>query len=208
MQLGKPPNPGNLLLQDDHVRRMADISFRHLAESWKNYQEKQKYIWVREIDRDDHRWGKKEYLTAGVYFDSAESEEHTHAMGATVFSHVWLLSAANYYRLSNKGSDKDNILHGTDNPEKIAKELELPQHIQTMAKTLHLTRNTIMHLVELTPKTEPIHNLNFPTALLFAKLTWTIYCKLLRKYGVRPDVGSWRIQASKYELPHVFHSRA
>jgi len=209
MQFHKPSIHAPLDTQDDHNRRMADISFRHLTGAWENHNKKQQHKWVKNITNEDPAWGKGEYLTSRTHFNAYESEEYTQAMASTIFSHVWLLSVANYYRLScNNSSTKGNylkcesIINKTSTPQAIATELNLPKNIISYAEKLHNMRNTIMHLVEGDKKTAPITSLDFKSAYMFSKATWVIFCAILRNYGIRPDRGSWRIQTNLYSLPH------
>lgn len=126
-----------------------------------------------------------------------------------LFSHVWILSAGNYFRLSCKlktklseGWNTNKVIVRTGSPQLVAKDLGLPSRVIDLGSEIHGMRNTIMHLVEDDPKTSPIHTLDFKAAYVYSKATWIIYCALLRNYGVRPDRGSWRLQTSRYGLPH------
>ncbi|MBF0353201.1 MAG: hypothetical protein HQM11_19375 [SAR324 cluster bacterium] len=213
MQFYKPPDYLPLGVQDDHYRRMADISFRHLSGAWENYKNKTNHIWIRDVKNDDPRYGNYEYLNSLTKLGIYESEEYTQAMAATLFTHVWILSAANYYRLSCKLKFPRNmpwldkkVITNVGSPQQIAIELGLPAHVIEYQKNLHGMRNTLMHLVEGDPKTSAIHTLDFKSAYFYAKSTWVVFCALLRHYGMRPDRGSWRIQTKRYLLPENFKS--
>lgn len=206
--LTKPHLGGSLMLQDDHYRRVADLAFRHLAGAGDRFMERRKHEWIKTVPNDDPRYGRAEYLKALGENQFNSSEEYTQALAAVLFTHIWLLSAANYYRLSVKHQKPSgapwlncNPIAGTDKPQVIAKALKLPQRIVACAESLHYIRNTISHLVETDPKTERIDDLDFPFAYSLVKCTWVIYCALLRHYGLRPDRGSWAIQARRYNLP-------
>lgn len=208
MQFHKPSAHVPLDTQDDHNRRMADISFRHLYGAWNNYSKKQEHKWIKSINNEDPKFGRSEYLTSHTQYNAFESEEYTQAMASTLFSHVWLLSVANYYRLSCKTKSSgnnyficSNVIEKTNTPHQIASQLNLPNNVITCAENLHNMRNTIMHLVEGDKKTAPIGSLDFKAAYMFSKTTWVIFCALLRNYGIKPDRGSWRIQTNIYSLP-------
>ena len=209
MQTNKPYGNSQLGVQDDHYWRMADMSFRHLAGAWQHYNNKSKHLWIKSIDNDNPEFGHSEHLKSLRELGLCESEEYTQAIGSVLFSHVWLLSAANYFRLSCKlktnRSESWNIkkvITKTGSPQLVAEELGLPSCVVELGKEIHSMRNTIMHLVENDPKTSPIHTLDFTTAYIYSKTTWIIYCALLRNYGISPNRGSWRIQTSRYALPH------
>ena len=194
-----------LSIQDDHSRRMTDISFRHLNGAWKNHNNKQEHIWIKGISNDDSRFGKSEYMISHGKLMVFESEEYTQALATTLFSHVWLLSAANYYRQYSKIKfpEKTEVLKDTSSPQSIATQLCLPTSIIECAAELHGMRNTIMHLVENDKKTAPITTIDFKYAYHIAKVTWVIFSALLRNYGIKPDLGSWRTQTKIYSLPHT-----
>ena len=209
MQFNKPYVNSQLGVQDDHYWRMADMSFRHLSGAWQHYKNKAHHTWIKDINNDHPEFGRSEYLKSLHEFGLLESEEYTQSMGSVLFSHVWILSAANYFRLACKIKTKrseswntQRIITKTGSPQSVAEELELPAHVVEYGKELHGMRNTIMHLVEGDPKTSPIHTLDFKAAYIYAKATWIVYCALLRNYGIRPDRGSWRIQTSRYSLPN------
>jgi len=196
MKFSKPPDYLPLGVQDDHYRRMADISYRHLSGAWENHKSKEKHTWIQGVSNDDPRYGKAEYMESLYYFGIYESEEYTQAMAATLFTHVWILSAANYYRLScklqfPKGKPwlGKRVITKVSSPQLIAMELGLPEHIVEYQKGLHGMRNTLMHLIEGDPKSSEIHTLDFKSSFLFAKSSWVVFCALLRHYGLRPQIG-------------------
>ncbi len=121
-----------------------------------------------------------------------------------MFSHVWVLSAANYYRLALKGGKIDPgkvPVNNTQSPPGIAASLSLPRGVREEAERLHGLRNTLMHLVEDDKKTEPIDVVDFRAAHAMASCAWKIYCEVLLNYGVKPDADNWKIQTSRYSLP-------
>jgi len=196
------------MLQDDHYQRVADLAFRHLAGAGDRCLERRKHEWIKTVPNDDPRYGREEYLNALGKYQFNSSEEYTQALAAVLFTHIWLLSAANYYRLSIRHQKPNGApwlgrtpIAGTDKPQRIAEELKLPKRIVACAEFLHYIRNTISHLVETDPKTVRIDELDFPLAYELVKCTWVIYCALLRHYGLRPDRGSWLIQTRRYNLP-------
>ena len=196
------------MLQDDHYRRVADLAFRHLAGAAERFSERRKHEWIKGVTSDDPRFGRDEYLNASEADLLKASEEYSHVLAAMLFTHIWLLSAANYYRLSVKHRIPIGApwltkppIKKTDDPQIIALALKLPQRVITAAESLHRIRNTIVHLVETSSQTIRIDNLYFPSAYSLLKCTWVIYCALLRHYGISPDRGSWGIQAARYGLP-------
>ena len=209
MQINKPYGNSQLGIQDDHYWRMADMSFRHLSGAWQNYKNKSEHSWIKGIDNDSPQYGRSEHVKSMHEFALFESEEYTQAIGSVLFSHVWILSAANYFRLSYKLKIKHienlnvrKVITRTGSPKLLAVDLGLPTRVIELGEELHGLRNTIMHLVEGDPKTSPIHKLDFNAAYIYSKVTWIIYCALLRNYGIRPDHGSWKIQTSNYSLPN------
>jgi hypothetical protein len=180
---------------------MADICFRHLYEAYENSQKKQPHGWIKGISNEDLRFGRSDYLESLNKHSRFESEEFTHSLGASVFSHVWLLSAANYYKIGKINDVKP--ITGTQNPQSIAKSLNLPEFICTYAKELHDIRNAAMHFIETKPTHTIINSLNFEIAYKYVKTTWVIYCALLRYYKRPPDRGSWTLQTRRYSLPRT-----
>lgn len=208
VMLMKPFLGGSLMLQDDHYRRVADLAFRHLAGAAERFSERRKHEWIKGVPNDDPRFGREQYLKASGEYQFNTSEEYSQALASMLFTHIWLLSAANYYRLSVKHNTPSGApwltrtpIEGTDKPQVIAKALNLPQRVITAAESLHYIRNTITHLVETSSQTIRIDELDFSYAYSLSKCTWVIYCALLRHYGRRPDWGSWGIQAARYGLP-------
>jgi len=191
----------NLEIQDDHSRRMTDIAFRHLYGAYNNYLQKQDHLWVKEVSNDDSRFGKSEYMLSRNNLNILESEEYTQSIAATLFSHIWLLSAANYYRQHYKNN---TTIKNTSSPQDIAVQLNLHKTVISYAEEMHYIRNTIAHLVESDKKkTSQITDLDFKAAYKYTKVTWVIFCAILRNYGLRPDLGSWGIQTSLYSLPRT-----
>ncbi len=121
-----------------------------------------------------------------------------------MFSHAWLFSAANYYRLALKlGKIKPGKVEvtNTESPVVIASSLSLPGNILEEAKLLHGYRNTLMHLVEDDRRTADIGVLDFRAAYAMASCAWKIFCGVLLNYYVKPDTDNWKIQTSRYSLP-------
>ena len=199
---------GTLLLQDDHYRRINDICFRHLAGAWANYLEQIPHEWIDNVSNDHPDYGNAKYLQSLSQRGSHQSEEYSHSIAATLFSHVWLLSAANYFRLAIKlknNADKD--LHDTvaiekvGSPFQIASELNLSDDLCKVANDLHTARNTIAHLIEDRKDAYPLADLGFEQAYRFTETTWEVYCALLLHYGRPPDDDHWNIQTDRYQLP-------
>ncbi|QEP43016.1 hypothetical protein D5085_07740 [Ectothiorhodospiraceae bacterium BW-2] len=196
-----------LSLQDDHNRRMCDIAYRHLQGCHENYRSKVEHQWFQKVPSDSAEWGKCEFMQARKAFMFHESEEYTQALASILFSHIWIISVTNYYRLLCKGNKtRERVgcgqsLSGTDKIHSIAKQLELPQFVVDYAEELHRYRNTITHLVEGDKKTAPIANADFIVAYRYAKTAWVIFGALLRRYGMRPDLGGWRRWTASYGLP-------
>ena len=195
------------MLQDDHYRRVSDLAFRHLAGAEQRFKERRKHEWINTVANDDPAFGREEYVKSASAYQQNLSEEYTQALAAILFSHIWLLSAANYYRLSVKHQQPKGApwltrqaIKGTDKPHVIARSLNLPQRVINGAESLHFIRNTFTHLAEDSPQTIRIDTLDFPQAHSLTKCTWVIYCALLRHYGLSPGVGSWVIQAQRYNL--------
>ncbi len=208
--LTKPAMYGGLLLQSDHYHRVADLCFRHLAGASARYNDRQNHAWILKITNDDPEYGRSRYLKSLAIYQFNQSEEYSQSIATVLFAHIWLLSAANYYRLSCKHKIPHDApwlgcdpIEKTFSPQHIAQELKLPEFVVQQAEIIHRMRNTITHLVETDKKTEPIDKLDFPMAFRLVKTTWIIYLALLRHYGVKPDPGSWVIQTKKYELPRV-----
>ncbi len=206
--LFKPSLAGFLQLQDDHYTRLCDLCFRHLAGAFEHNRvvlANQSYAC---ISNDDVRYGRSEHLSILNNYRFAQSEEYSQAIGATIFAHVWLLSAANYYRLSCKHRHPTNApwldidpIARTHHPQLVAEDLTLPQSLVELAGQLHEVRNTLVHLVETDPKTAPVGNLDFAHAYYLVKGAWIIYIALLRHYRPNVTPGSWGIQARCYGLP-------
>ena len=203
----KPSFSTPLSLQDDHYWRVADICFRHLKGAYDNYKHASSYEWHRKIENNDPQWGKSQWMHARKKYGIFESEEYTQAMAAVLFAHIWLLSAANYYRQSVKIIDKSNVINSKidpiscSTPLKISEQLNMPPLLNSYLEKLHGLKNTITHLVENDPKTENIGDLSFPQAFKLIKATWIVYIELLKHYGKNPDVNSWLIMIKKYDLP-------
>lgn len=208
--LSKPAMPdGSLLLQDDHFRRINDLSFRHLLGAWENHQSQTQHDWIIGISNDDPTYGNDKYLKSSEALNFCRSEEYSQSIASTIFTHVWLLSAANYYRLAIKLKSKsDEDLHNkapierVHSPEVIAAELELCCRLKRLAHDLHNARNTIVHLVEDEKDRFPLDDLGFEQAYQFAEGAWEIYNALLEHYGRKPDDDNWRIQTGRYNLPN------
>jgi len=202
---------GSLDLQDDHYWRMADICFRHLAGAYENYQKTLPHLWIRKVKNDDPKFGRPEYMASRSCLGGDESEEYTQSLAAIVFCHVWVISTANYYRLSVKqgkitaeemgGRAEITAVHSL---ERIAGELSLPKGVIATAADVKNARDTILHLVTDDKKTFPINEIGFPKAYEFVHWGWKIYIALLEYYGRVPDEGSWAIQTSRYNLPNEF----
>lgn len=197
-----------LILQDDHYRRVADLCFRHLQGTFEHFTARQQHEWIRGVSNSDPEYGRKRYLDALTDREHHQSEEYSHAIASVLFAHIWLLSAANYYRLSCKHKTPYDApwlstkpIKGTSSPALIAKELRLHALVIQQAEILHDMRNTIAHLVEDDRKTALMKDLDFPTAFRLVEAVWTIYIALLRYYGVHADTGSWAIQTKRYGLP-------
>jgi hypothetical protein len=202
---------GSLDLQDDHYWRMADICFRHLAGAHDNYQKTLPHLWVRKVKNDDPKFGRPEYMASRSRLGVDESEEYTQSLAAVVFCHVWVISTANYYRLSVTqgkltaeemgGRDKITTVHSFD---EIARKLDLPEGVIATAAEVRDARNTILHLVTSKSDSFPINEIGFSKAYEFVHCGWKIYIALLEYYGRVPDEGSWAIQTSRFNLPSGF----
>ncbi|HLM82168.1 MAG TPA: hypothetical protein VK302_16315 [Terriglobales bacterium] len=204
----KPPMKGILVLQDDHYRRLADLCFRHLQGTFNHFTVRRQHEWIRSISNSDPKYGTAPYLDALMKRDLSQSEEYSHAIASVLFAHIWLLSAANYYRLSCKYKTPHDApwlsikpIEKTSSPALIAKELNLDAIVIQQAEILHDMRNTIAHLNETHPTTAPMKDLDFPTAFRLVESVWTIYIALLHHYGVQADTDSWVIQTNRYGLP-------
>lgn len=206
--LTKPAMAGRLILQDDHYRRVADLCFRHLQGTFERFTAGQQHEWIRGVSNSDPEYGTARYALASAYLQVHESEEYSHAIASVLFAHIWLLSAANYYRLSCKHKTPPDApwlsikpIEGTSSPALIAKELKLHALVIQQAETRHDMRNTIAHLNETDPKTALMKDLDFPTAFRLVEAVWTIYIALLGHYGVQADTDNWAIETSRYGLP-------
>jgi hypothetical protein len=204
----RPPNSPPLSLQDDHYRRTGDLAFRHLAAAFNHYQNRTAMEPIRTLTSEHPDYGRDAHVQGVVDYGQYSSEEYSHCLAAVLLTHIWLLSAANFFRLSARpGVDgalrvRPKIdLQSTDKVDKIARELQLPRRVVDCANRLELMRNTIAHLVEPDRRTQRIDQLNFEIALAFTKCSWLIYCALMRNYGALPDRGSWLIQVNRYGLP-------
>ena len=201
MRLVKPSFAPFLSLQDDHYRRFADLSFRHLGGAWENHQAVEACRDLACIQNTDARFGHSEHLSFLGRYQAHLSEEYSQASVSVLLSHTWLLSAANYFRLSAKHVNKQAIkLSRTDTPKVIAEALDV-QNLNGAPDRLHGYRNTLMHLVENDPKTKDIGAIDFIVAYEMAKCVWDIYCAVLVNYQLVPDDGSWEIQTKRYGLP-------
>jgi len=168
----------------------------------------QQYEWIRAVPNSDPEYGGARYLHAVTRLGNHRSEEYSQALASVLFAHIWLLSAANYFRLSCKHKIPPDApwlsikpIEKTSSPDLIAKELKLHACVIRQAEILHAMRNTITHLVETDRKTAPIEELDFPTAFRLVKAVWVIYIALLRHYGVQADAGRWASQTKKHGLP-------
>lgn len=200
------------MLQDDHYFRICELSFQHLQASFESAEAGKPHAWVKNVKNDDPRFGRIEYLQSFGMYQKNVSNEYSHAIATLLFTHIWLLSAANYYRLSVKHRQPRDALWlsctpitETDSPHGLARALKLPARVVDCAETLHRIRNTVCHLVETDKKTERIDEIEFAQAYMHAKNAWTIYNALLRHHKQRPDLGSWSIQTSRYGLPRRLH---
>lgn len=204
---------GFLELQDDHYTRLCDLCFRHLAGAF----EQSRVVLANKsyacISNDDDRYGRSEHLKILSGYRFSQSEEYSQAIGASIFAHVWLLSAANYYRLSCKHRHPADApwldiapIARTHHPQLIAEDLRLHRSLVELAGQLHEVRNTLVHLVETDPKTAPVGNLNFAHAYNLVKGAWIIYIALLRHYRLNVTPGSWGIQTRRYGLPRSLPS--
>ncbi len=204
MIFSKPAFHPRLTLQDDHFRRFADLAFRHLQGAWEHRREAAVHSQLARIENSDSKFGQAEHLRSLTAYNFHQSEEYSHSCASIVFSHVWVLSAANYYRLALKGGKIDPgkvPVNNTQSPPGIAASLSLPRGVREEAERLHGLRNTLMHLVEDDKKTEPIDVVDFRAAHAMASCAWKIYCGVLLNYGVKPDPDGWKIQTSQYSLP-------
>ncbi|MGO9084579.1 MAG: hypothetical protein ACLQBK_05070 [Candidatus Sulfotelmatobacter sp.] len=206
--LNKPALAGGLILQDDHYRRVADLCFRHLRGTFERFTARREHEWVRGVSNSDPEYGTERYSLALAYLQVHQSEEYSHAIASVLFAHIWLLSAANYYRLSCKLKTPSDVpwlsiepIKETYSPASIAKELKLDATVIQQAETLHDMRNTIAHLNETHPTTAPMKDLDFPMAFRLVEAVWMIFIALLQHYGVQADTDSWAIQTSRYGLP-------
>ena len=197
-------DPSNL--QDDHSMRTTDICFRHLEGAYSWNKKKEDNSWWLNITNDDPCWGGSEFMVARRNYLRAQSEEYTQSIAATIFAHVWILSAANEYH--SKYQD-DPILKRTDCPIIISESLNLPKRIVELATTLKNTRNALMHLVANSKKHQEqrVQDLDFKQAYYFVKGTWVIFNSLIRQYGHRPDRNNWIMQSSKYYLPRTVDNK-
>ena len=202
---------GSLDIQDDHYWRMADICFRHLAGAYENYRKTLPHLWMRKVKYDDPKFGKAEYMASHSSLGTAESEEYTQSLAAVTFCHVWILSTANYFRLSviqgklsaeeMGGRAKITTVHSLD---EIARKLDLSEEDVATAAEMKNARNTILHLVTSKRDSFPINEIGFPKAYEFACCAWKMFIALLEYYGRVPDEGSWAIQTGRYNLPSEF----
>jgi len=196
VQLYKPYMPdGSEILQDDHYRRLNDLTFRHLCGAHEKHEEKSNYEWIKDISQDDNRYGNSEYLRALGEFSVAESEEYTQSLATVVFAQAWLVSAANYYR--SKGNLKAGRVF-TGVPE-LASNLQVESELKKRAEELKELRNAILHLSD--NNKVGLSNLGFPEAYRMVKTSWDLYCKILERAKTPPDDGHWKIQTSRYGLP-------
>ena len=200
---------GTLLLQDDHYRRINDLCFRHLSGAWNNYLKQIPHHWIDDVSNGDPGYGNAEYLKSLGDRSFLQSEEYSQAIASALLTHVWLLSAANYYRLAIKlKNPADDDLHDktaiekTDTPRLIAECLGLSCDLCRLAKELHDARNTIAHLIEDKKDAYPLGGLGFEQAYRFAEGAWEIYCALIEHYGRSPDDNHWKIQTDRYGLPN------
>jgi hypothetical protein len=205
MLLVKPNLAGELQLQEDHYERVCDLAFRHLGAAYENSRNAEPHRWIREINNDDPRYGRLEYLVALRNLLAAESEEYSHVLAALIFAHTWVLSAANFYRLSGQALRRRKQfrvkIHRTDNPEAIASALRVAARVVSQMTRLHRLRNTIMHLVEGTKHTERIDKLRYSDAYTMLKSAWIVYCAVMRNCSEMPVLGAWRYQTKRYRLP-------
>ena len=199
---------GSLGIQDDHYWRMADICFRHLAGAHENYKNKLPHLWIKQIDNENSKFGRSEYMASLRKLGFHESEEYTQSLATIVFCHVWVLSTANYYRISVKeGSLKKDEMGGrleiknADSLGKTAENLGLPEEITSPAYQLSNARYTIMHLITDRKNSYPIDEIDFKVAYHYVCTAWKIYIALLEHYGRTPDENSWVIQTNRYGLP-------
>ncbi|WP_185234342.1 hypothetical protein [Teredinibacter franksiae] len=167
------------------------------------------HAWHRGVGNDDNRFGRSEYMIARREFSFHESEEYTQSIASIIFSHVWILSAANYFRQKQKvkGGNKEYRVTATHSPDRLASQLKLPEVVIESARQLHNMRNSIMHLIESDPRSEDILEVGFEDAYTYAKTVWVINNALLRENGIRPDKGNWRIQVGFYSLPATLHGQ-
>lgn len=200
---------GTLLLQDDHYRRINDLCFRHLSGAWDRYREQIPHHWIANVSNDDPDFGNAKHLESLAAQGSLQSEEYSQSIASSLFAHVWLLSAANYFRLAVKLKNRsDEDLHDkepierTNSPKLIAEDLGLSADLRGLAEDLHKARNTIVHLIEDKKDAYPLGDLGFEQAYRFAEGTWEIYCALIEHYGRRPDENHWKIQTDRYSLPN------
>lgn len=199
---------GSLGLQDDHYWRMADICFRHLAGAHQSYQETLPHLWIRKVKNNNPKFGRSEYLDSLSRLGIHESEEYTQSLASVIFCHVWVLSTANYYRLSVKqgkltkeeigGRAEIKTVHSLD---EIARQLSLPEDVIATAKELRDARSTILHLVTSKKDSFPINEIGFRKTYQFAHCAWQIYIALLDYYGRPKDEDSWTIQTGRFNLP-------
>ncbi len=204
MILSKPAFYPNLTLQDDHFRRFADLAFRHLQGAWEHHQGVAMHSRLARIENSDPRYGRAEHLESGTAYNYHQSEEYSHSCASILFSHVWVLSAANYYRLALKrGKIEPGTVevNQTQTPKAVAESLDLADDVLEEADRLHDYRNTLMHLVEDDKKTADIGVLDFRAAHAMASCAWKIFCGVLLNYDVPPDADNWKIQTSQYSLP-------
>lgn len=187
---------GNLETQDDHYWRLCEISFRHLQSAYVSRQNQSEHEWVVGISNDDPLFGRSDYLHSITQLGVAKSSEYTHSLAAIVFSPAWMLSAANYYCQTNEtviGSKFEGL-------NALAKSLGLSKTEKKKISALRTRRNEILHLYQQTDGDE-LANLDFYEAYSYVKSVWFMYESLLRKFGIQPDQGAWKIQTNKYSLP-------
>ncbi len=200
---------GTLLLQDDHYRRINDLCFRHLSGAWSNYLHQIPHNWIDNVSNEDPGYGNAEYLKSLSDRGFLQSEEYSQSIASALFAHIWLLSAANYYRLAIKLKNRaDKDLHDkqpierTHSPTRIAEDLGLSDDLCELAEELHNARNTITHLIEDNRDAYPLSDLGFEQAYMFVEGSWKIYCALIDHYGRSPDHNHWKLQTDRYGLPN------
>ena len=208
VRLMKPHMPkGTLQLQDDHYWRVNDICFRHLAGSYEHYQMQLPHRWIKGVKNDDPRFGRSEYMKSRSILGPAESEEYTHAIASTLFAHVWVLSAANYFRLAIKTKKRsEESIHDitpikSGSPREVAQKLGMSEDIYDLTTDLKCARDTIVHMIEDDGRMYPLDELGFEQAYRFVQCSWDIYIALLKYYGRTPDEGHWEIQTRNHGLP-------